>query len=498
MQKILQHSYLHAIPAQIRQALSPHNPLFVACSGGRDSMALLFLCHALNLPIVAIHINHRIQAPSDDWEAMVKDFCQRHDIPFLSKRLQFDTPAKVSEQSARHARYEAIGELTNEFFSPRHLSHFSDFAKPIPIIALAHHANDQAETLLINLCQGTGLQGLSGMSEWGYQGEFSQALYLWRPLLTATREQISDYIQHKNIPYIDDPTNVGEDNQRAFLRQQIMPLLEQRFGGAVQNIARTSQNMAQANTILQTLAHQQLATICLPSWTRWQDCLSISRLRHFSEDERFSILHTWLKSGNNFAPPRRFITAVNRLILLENSDHSTILQWQNGQIRRYRDTLYLLSKPYITLLETGLAISNSNSKANAPLFPKVISPNNANHLQTILKVGEHSLQILMPQVKTTFPKTRNLSIRLVQTGEKFLRANHLHHQTFKNICQTLGVPSWERGLAWVVEMQISLQLPQSQTIAIALVFPNHAIWLASAENVGVITTQLCPFKLQFA
>lgn len=454
-------------------------------------MVLLALCYELNLPIVAIHINHQLQAPSDNWESLVQQFCQIRHIPFTAIKLRFDNPIQVNEQQARQARYEAIIQATQLFLSS---ANTSLQAQHIPVIALAHHANDQVETILMNLCQGTGLHGLAGMQAWAYQTQFSMPIYLWRPLLSVTREQISDFIHAHHISYVDDPTNVAGDNQRAFLRQHIMPLLAARFGGLVQNIQRTSHNVAEASTILHNTAMGQLQTLRLPSWTRWQACLSIAHLRQLRQDERFYLLHYWLKFGNNFAPPRRFIEDINALILLENTEHHSILQWQDQQIRRYRGTLFLLKPPYIALLK---------SLENQRAFGSKKPPNCVENGSTIAMIANHALSILVTDndFLPHLPNNSSLIIRPVLMGEKFKRLNHPHHSTFKNISQTLHIPSWERVLAWVVETPSSQSSPfnvaTAPAVSVALVFPTQAIWLAGAGDLGLVKEQPCPFKLQF-
>lgn len=424
-------------------------------------MALLYILHQQNLPIVALHVNHRIQALSDDWEKLVNDFCHAHNIPFLSKHLAFDTAKKVSENHARQARYQAISELIQAYFAPKPLPY-------TPILALAHHANDQAETVLMNLCHGAGLHGLSGMNEWALQHEFSQPLLLWRPLLSATREKINEFVAEQNLPYIDDPTNVTGDNLRALLRQHILPTLAQVSGltasGLVQNISRGSHNLADGAQLLDQQADILLKNCQKPSWTTALQCLDIATLRKLSEPQRFYLLHYWLKMQMTFAPPRRFIENVNGLILSDNPDQQTILQWRNQQIRRYRDTLYLLSEHYIALLKW--AENGANDKVS-------ILENTTVNLANIENFTFTMLFNFLQKI------SQSLIIRKIQHGEKFQLINRAQHQTVKNICQTLAIPSWERSLARVIEINIAQKI-----VPIAVIFPSHTVWLASEKDFG--------------
>ena len=255
---------IEAIKQSYQTHINPHpkvaTKIYIACSGGRDSMALLFACQQLQLPIHVIHINHKLQKISDDWQQLVESYCHKHRIDYdsvcidwqsqqvyaadstISQEQQVGTQ-QVNEQQARTARYRAILQIAGEN----------------AIVALAHHANDQVETLLMNLCQGTGLAGLTGMTAFGVQHEFGKPIWLWRPLLGATRDEISDFIAAQHIPYVDDPTNFGVANQRAFLRNQILPLLDERFHKVVQNITRTQQNLTEAQRIVEDQYQQDLA-----------------------------------------------------------------------------------------------------------------------------------------------------------------------------------------------------------------------------------------------
>lgn len=444
------------IPAGIHQALSPQNPLWLGVSGGRDSMALLHICHQLNLPIYAIHVNHQLQPPSDDWQAMVADFCQKNAIPFtaisvdweaffLSQQKPIPPLSHINEQYARQARYQAIISVIEQL-SPTKQFHNQPFStqpfptKITPILALAHHANDQAETILLNLLQGTGLTGLTGIKSWTLQQEFARPLWLWRPLLNVSREQISEYVSEQNIPFVDDPTNVAGDNQRAFLRQEIIPKLSQRFGNAVQNIARTRQNLAEVSEIIDEqvqIDFQNCQRFCHFSQQMY---LSIVGLKNLSHARRLQVLRFWLKGEEKFAPNRDFILQVNDLVLQNNPDQQALLHWQGFAIRRYRDNLYRLSPSYLTILE--------QQKISVFLISELAS-------------------------EETFFQYSPITIRPVTLGESFARfAQKPFHESYKKLCQRFHIPSWERSLGRVVEIE---------NTPIALLLPQHSLWLVGAE-----------------
>lgn len=449
--------------------INPHpkaaTKIYIACSGGRDSMALLFACQQLQLPIHVIHINHKLQKVSDDWQQLVEAYCHKHRIDYDSVCIDWQSQQvyaadstisqeqQANEQQARTARYHAIIQIAGEN----------------AIVALAHHVNDQVETLLMNLCQGTGLAGLTGMTAFGVQHEFGKPIWLWRPLLGVTRDEISDFVAAQHIPYVDDPTNFGVTNQRAFLRNQILPLLDERFHKVVQNITRTQQNLTEAQRIVEEQYQQDLA-LCQwsNSWTSHQQCLHIPNLKALSQARRFNLLHHWVKGSQKFAPTRQWIVQIEQLLQSVQTDQQAILQWQGIEIRKYRDTLYRLDADYVKAIH-----GKSDNKVLANLTADLG-----------LSVG------LSPELA--------LASRAVLPNESFQLLSQSFHQSFKKLCQRFDIPSWERQFAKVVIMNVNKEKAPiaSQTPSrFALLLPNTSVWLADAGELNLATQAPCPWQL---
>ena len=197
-----------------------------AVSGGLDSMCLLDLldqwCRERGANIAAAHFNHQLRgAASDRDERFVRDWCAAHDIPFASgdgdvKGFALSEGLSV-EEAARELRYA---------FLRREAAKLGPRAR----IYTAHHADDQAETVLFNLIRGTGTAGLAGMAV--YQGD------LVRPLLCVRRSELADYAAARGIPHVEDATNADpEAAARNFLRLRVMPLLEELNPRAVEHIS---------------------------------------------------------------------------------------------------------------------------------------------------------------------------------------------------------------------------------------------------------------------
>ena len=192
------------------QLLSADGKVIVALSGGADSMALLHLLTELGYDCVAAHCNFHLRGEeSDNDEAFVRQTCQSMNIPLFV--ADFDTVQYAKEQrvsiemAARDLRYDWFYRLADE--------------QQAQAIAVAHHVNDNIETLLMNLVRGTGLRGLTGIS--------CRNEKVVRPLLCCTRTEIEQYIAENNLRYVTDSTNAETEYRRNKFRNVIIPLLEE-------------------------------------------------------------------------------------------------------------------------------------------------------------------------------------------------------------------------------------------------------------------------------
>lgn len=206
------------------------NPSFVgktigvALSGGRDSVALAYALKNANVPLVAINVEHGIRGQSSvDDSRFVADFCKKYDIPLFCFKVDAPTFCKGNgytlEQGARILRYEIFDSVLDE--------------KKCDYIALAHHADDQVETVIMRIIRGTGVRGLCGMS--AVSGKYI------RPLLCCERDDINDFVAEHNLPYVDDETNFDTDYTRNFLREELEKI-KQRFPSLCISVSRLCEN----------------------------------------------------------------------------------------------------------------------------------------------------------------------------------------------------------------------------------------------------------------
>ena len=196
----------------------------VACSGGRDSISLLHYLNQikedLDIEVVCININHSIRDTSDRDSRFVQDFCQENRIRCYKFVVDSYNIARTKhltlEQAAREGRYEMFKTLFKKGLVDK--------------IALGHHISDQAETVLMHILRGAGLQGASGMSM------THDGIYI-RPMLNISRKEIDEYIIANDLNYVEDETNEDSTYTRNFVRNEILPKLEEKFPNCQENLA---------------------------------------------------------------------------------------------------------------------------------------------------------------------------------------------------------------------------------------------------------------------
>ncbi len=230
-----------------------------AVSGGADSVALLQalaeLARTESMELSAAHVDHGLRETSGRDAAFVAEMCRDLRIPCQVCRVQIQG---TSEDAARQARYEALGEACLE--------------NGAAVLALAHHRRDQAETMLLHLFRGSGAGGLAAMRERAERGE----LLLWRPLLNVSPEIIRATLTEKGIPWVEDETNARDDYQRNYVRHRVLPAITARFPHAEEAMGRTARIFAdeddyfrkEARRFLKAEGNASLDGPCL--WVRWK------------------------------------------------------------------------------------------------------------------------------------------------------------------------------------------------------------------------------------
>lgn len=468
--------------------------VWLACSGGRDSLALAALCVQLyrqgKLPFLPqlLHVNHNLQADSGAWAQHVANWAKAQNIPCRILQAQLNGR---DEQAARQARYDVMRAQLNQD----------------DVLLLAHHADDQAETVLMRLIQGAGVNGLSAMQPWRVQAKSAHRIALWRPWLTIKRATISAYTQRLKLPYIDDPTNDAGDNMRSGLRRDIMPILASYNSNVIDNIARSAQLLSDAQLIInaqasEDLQHTEVASLQLPPAQR---VLNIDKLQKLPIYRQRQLLHHWLGQDEPLPTAKQLVDDVLSLSQRDDNDHQTALFWQGRKqsytVRRYRQQLYRLSSDWLKWLELPL------SEQTRTLVIHSVSGNNPISI-TLRKDGQFTWQTqIAPNEVTQLLKSYEYKVKVtfapLDRQQRIQTALASRPQSGKKLYQTLAIPSWLRESLVVVSVtfmnkESSKNEPLENDcpieLPILLLSPFES-WALNAEqaNISVDVKQLVAF-----
>ncbi|MBS1230425.1 MAG: tRNA(Ile)-lysidine synthetase [Proteobacteria bacterium] len=407
------HPLVAILSAFIEARLLPASRLCVGLSGGRDSVVLLHALHRLSscvdhpFALSALHVHHGLSANADAWAAFCSELCTRCAVPLSIVRV---TVAQGSgeglESSARRARHAAFADCDADF------------------LVLAHHRDDQAETVLLNLLRGAGIAGAAGMLAERAQGS---GPVLVRPLLDVPRALIEDYAAAQSLAWIDDESNADTHFRRNYLRHEVMPRLAATFPGAPQSLARAASHFAEGAQLLDELAaidRAALATAAGRIDLAGFNALSPARARNLL---RFA----WLAAGFR-APDTRWINEALRQLASADSLSETCVATVDGELHVYRGELHLVG--------------------HAPEVSNVV----------VSWSGEPELPWAGGRVVFVAARGSGIDRRLLQGGEVTLRPRlggerlrpdaKRPRRSLRKLCQDAAIPPWERSrlpLLWV-------------------------------------------------
>lgn len=401
------------------ERFTPFNKLIVGFSGGLDSTVLLhaLAVHpSLHSKLVVVHVNHGISANAALWQTHCKQFCHALGVHYITQAVHFDRSANIEER-ARNARYAVFSSLMTEQ----------------DCLVLGHHQNDQAETVLLQLFRGAGIDGLAAMAE---TGAFSTGT-LMRPFLSYSRELLEDYAASYQLEWIEDESNEDINYSRNYLRHQIIPLLAEKWPKVIGTIARTATHCQKAKENLDALAIHDHALL-------QHDVLSLEPLQQLNDERIMNVLRVWLKNNKVQLPSA---VTLNRLIhemIFARTDAVSEVSWGEIIIRRYQDHLYLDKKnkhhsqscvewlefPEPLVLEKA-GISIVAKKMNQELKPVDNSTP---------KIAGH--KVLNCEQSLVIPPNAKVVVRFRRGGERFV----WHGQTkcLKKLFQEWGIPPWFR------------------------------------------------------
>ncbi|HEX4975104.1 MAG TPA: tRNA lysidine(34) synthetase TilS, partial [Pseudomonadales bacterium] len=310
-------SLLEQLMNRQAQRSSPVRRLIVAYSGGLDSSVLLHLLHAFvnglaeseKRPLLlALHVNHNLQVQSSLWAEHCTKQAEKYGLTVhVMNAVVKKNGGQSPEEAAREARYQL----------------FEQFVKEGDVLCLAHHQDDQAETLLLRLLRGSGPLGLSAMRE---QSTLASAMLL-RPLLAVSRDRLADYALKHHLSWIDDPSNQNLRFDRNYLRHEIVPRLKSRWPGVNKTLFRVTEINQATVTLLDEVAEQDFRSVGLGQ------ALNIAALQAFSEHRLDNLLRYWLQKQGATLPSRHNLQRIRNELLRFQKGGEALVRWPGADVR---------------------------------------------------------------------------------------------------------------------------------------------------------------------
>ncbi len=401
------------LPARIAErlhALAPEAGRFlVGYSGGCDSHVLLHAVAGLRealapAAVAALHVDHGVQADSRAWAVHCRAVCAELGVPCRVLRIvAAPGPGESPEAAARGARYRALAAELG----------------PADFLLTAHHRDDQAETLLLQLLRGSGPAGLAAMPARAPLG----AGWLLRPLLGVERASLRRYARAQGLRWVEDASNLDPALDRNFLRLRVLPLLRARWPALGRTLGRSAGHLAEAARLLEALALQDLAGLRAPGAysldLRGLACLDPARQRN--------ALRAWLHELGLPPPSSCHLERVLADLVAGRRDAVARVQWPGAEMRRYRDRLFAMT----------------------PLPPH-------DPAMTVPWDGRQPLTLACPAGMLSLVPTTGVGLRadlcelgrlqvaFRRGGERCRPAGRGLSRPLKHLLQEAGIPPWER------------------------------------------------------
>ena len=286
-------------------------PIVVAYSGGADSTALLHIARtAWPGAVQAVHVHHGLQSDADDFARCCEGVCASWGVPLQVKFNKVICPPGSSlEECARRSRYETLAEVAKQLNAQ--------------VVLLAHHADDQAETVLFALSRGAGVKGLAGMGELATKNE----MLFGRPFLKLSGSVLRACVEELGVAFVEDPTNSDVRFIRNKIRHQISPHLLKAFPHWVKTVARSARNASQAAALLDDLGRIDLQVVGDPP--------RIESLHQLSHGRQSNVLRYWLNANSGSIPSEaQLLELIRQIACCKTRAHQIDLKVGVGKVRR--------------------------------------------------------------------------------------------------------------------------------------------------------------------
>jgi tRNA(Ile)-lysidine synthase len=418
-------SMLSALPESVRIA--------IAYSGGVDSSVLLDAAVRVAgaARCVALHVHHGLSPHADAWLAHCDAFARERNVEFAAERVEVPRDAGVSvEAAARDARYRALDALCD--------------ARGVHTLWLAQHADDQAETVLLQLLRGAGLAGLAAMAPEYLPAGASVTRV--RPLLHLLRAQLEQYASARGLHWIDDESNADTRYARNALRHEVAPALTVHFPGFRDALARTASHAASAQRLLDELARIDMEAVSRDEGR----ALSHEALLALDDERALNLMRYWMRTlGFVAASSARLIDALRQLREVGEArdghglriDHAGqalrsyrgLVYWEAGDSSDPADETELVARAISELAWQGESVWRLPQWRGTFVFAPVESTADLSSPDTI------PVSVLKRAV---------LSARSRSGGERMRvgESDNARSRTLKNLFQERGIPAWKRDV----------------------------------------------------
>ena len=435
--KVLEHRLKVLLVDVFTQKKLANPKLVLAFSGGLDSTVLLHLlaeCRkTLSFQLSAQHVHHGLSPNADAWADFCRNFCKQLNIPLTISAVKVNKNNGLGlEATAREARYKTL------------LSVDADF------ICLAHHQDDQAETLLLQLARGAGVKGLAGMA--------AVSEKLLRPLLYVQRSHLGAYAKQHQLIWIEDESNADTRFDRNFMRHKVLPILEESYPSIRQTLSRSAQHMADANELLDELA---LIDALQANFDLNKNAtISLSTLKNLSESRVNNCLRWWLAQNGLQMPSQQQLQQITQQLMHAKQDAAIKLKVSEScTLRRYQNRAYLVQE----------------LPQNAPINwlwqgEDVIDLPNKTQLIFSKKMGKG---ISLRKIENA-----KLRIKFREGSERFKPQLGRPHRSLKVMLQNIEMPPWQREQLPLIFMDNTL-----------VVIPNIGVdanLQASIDEMGLV------------
>ena len=389
----------------LSQHIKPNQRLLLGLSGGLDSCVLLHLLAqaraAMPFELQAMHVHHGISPNADSWATFCQAQCAALNVPLTIMKVQLDEQSKLGlEGQARQLRYDALFNNALQ----------ADF------VLSAHHQDDQAETLLLQLFRGAGLKGLASMAA------ADERRRLLRPLLNVPRSSLEAYAKQHSINWCEDESNSNTQYERNFIRHDVLPLLSTRNPAIKQALARTAAHAAEASDLLNDLAALDAEHLLENNGLCTQGLADLDAAR------AKNALRWWLAKQEVRMPSVDALSEMHQQLMTAKADANIdiSLQLKNQQaikLKRYQQRAYLV-EPAVTA--SFDLVWNGEAQLDLPNGSKLLF-SQVHGSGLALKMGMSKLRI----------SQRN-------GGENFKPSALRPTRTLKHLLQEANIPPWQR------------------------------------------------------